>query len=77
VTIIEAVLEVLKTENKPLSAEEVYNLICKRNLYSFGAKDPLSVVRAEIRRHSVGFTGKTKASSARVKEGPSKHYTAL
>ena len=76
-TIIEAAMEVLKAENKPLTAEEIYDLICKRNLYAFGAKDPLSIVRAELRRHSISFTGKTKASSAKVKEDSSKRYTAL
>ncbi len=76
-TIIEAAMQVLKTENRPLSADEVYDLICKRSLYSFGAKDPLSIVRAELRRHSIGFTGKTKASSAKVKEDASKRYTPL
>jgi restriction system protein len=76
-TIIEAAMQVLKAENRPLNAEEVYDLICKRNLYSFGAKDPLSIVRAELRRYSIGFTGKTKAPSAKVKEDSSKRYTPL
>ena len=74
-TIIEAALKVLKTENRPLNAEEIYNLICKGNLYSFGAKDPLSIVRAELRRHSVDFTGKTKAPQSKVKEDAQKRYT--
>jgi restriction system protein len=76
-TIIQAALEVLNSENRPMSSEEIYDLICKRSLYSFGAKDPLSIVRAELRRHSIGFTGKTKASSAKVKEDTSKRYTPL
>jgi restriction system protein len=77
VTIIETALKVLKTENRPLTAEEIYGLIRTRNLYSFGAKDPLSIVRAELRRHSVGFTGKTKATNSKVKEDLQKRYTPL
>jgi len=76
-TIIEAALEVLGSERRPMTAEEVYDSICKRNLYSFGAKDPLSIVRAELRRHSVGFTGKTKSASPRVQEDSAKRYSLV
>jgi hypothetical protein len=57
-TLIEAALKVLKTENMTLTAEEIYDLICKASLYTFSAKDSLSILRSEIGRHSVGFTGK-------------------
>lgn len=74
-TIIEAALEVLRSEKRPMTAEEVYDSIRKRSLYSFGARDPLSIVRAELRRHSVDFTGKTKAPQSKVREGAQKRYT--
>jgi hypothetical protein len=75
-TLIEAALKVLKTENMTLTAEEIYDLICKASLYTFGAKDPLSILYSEIGRHSVGFTGK-KAASSTVKEDPNTRYTPL
>ncbi len=76
-TIIEAAVRVLKNAGRPLSAQEVYTEICKENLYSFGAKDPLSIVRSELRRHSVGFAGKTKAPDPKVREDSQKGYTPL
>lgn len=76
-TIIEAALKALKKNSEPLTAEEVYNFICKENLYSFGAKDPLSIVRSELRRYSVGFTGKTKAPHPKVCEDSQKRYKPL
>ncbi len=60
-TIIEAAVSVLKSAGKSLSAEEIYDLICKRQLFCFGAKNPLSVLKAELRRNSVDFEGKTKS----------------
>ena len=54
-TIIEAVLAVMREANKPLSAAEVYDGILRRGLYKFGAKDPLNLVRAQMRRHSVSY----------------------
>lgn len=53
-TIIEAIVSVLKERGKPLSPKDIYNLILDGNYYSFGAKDPLAVVRGEIRKHCYG-----------------------
>ncbi len=76
-TLIEAALKVLKTENMTLTTEEIYDLICKSSLYTFGAKDPISILHSELGRHSVGFAGKTKAASSTVKEDPNTRYTPL
>jgi restriction system protein len=76
-TIIEAALEVLKSAKRPMTAEDVYNGICEKSLYSFGAKDPLSIVRAELRRHSADFAGKTKSASPRVLEDSAKRYSLI
>ena len=53
-TIIGAALEVLKSEGGPMSIQEIYKQIIDKSLYSFHAQDPLSVLRGEVRGHSVG-----------------------
>lgn len=54
-TIIEAIKEVLKNEPEGLSSAEIYRRIIDRNLYQFGAKNPVGVVNGEIRRHCIGL----------------------
>ena len=54
-TIIEAVIQVMKTVNKPMSPAAVALEIQRINLYPFKTKDPLGVVRAQMRRHTQGY----------------------
>lgn len=54
-TIVDAALKVLKSAERTMSIEEIYQEIINRSLYVFHAQDPLSVVRVELRRHSVGI----------------------
>lgn len=54
-TVIEAVLTVLRDQAAPMSGAEVLAEIEKRKLYSFKTKDALNVVRAQLRRHSEGY----------------------
>jgi restriction system protein len=53
-TIIGAITEVLN-DNKPRTSKKIYEEIVLRNLYSFGAKKPESVVNGEIRCHCEGL----------------------
>lgn len=53
-TIIEAIVNVLRESSNPLSPKDIYDLIINRQYYTFGAKDPLGVVRGEIRKHCYG-----------------------
>jgi restriction system protein len=53
-TIIGAITEVLN-DNKPRTAKKIYEEIVLRNLYSFGAQKPESVVNGEIRCHCEGL----------------------
>ncbi|WP_244922683.1 winged helix-turn-helix domain-containing protein [Xenorhabdus cabanillasii] len=53
-TITEAIFKVLKDSGKPLSYKDIYEKIVDYSYYSFGAKDPVSVVRGKIRRHCYG-----------------------
>lgn len=61
-TIVGAALEVLKSNQDTMSIQEIYNEIIKRSLYVFHAQDPISVLRVEIRRHSVGIDFPTASS---------------
>ena len=54
-TIIEAAIEVLKHSYETLSVSEIYAKIVESSLYEFHAQDPLSVLRVELRGHSVGI----------------------
>ena len=51
VTILDAVFEVLRTEEQPLSAKEIHERISGRSLFAFKAVDPVAMVRAAIRKH--------------------------
>lgn len=54
-TIIEAVIQVMKGASKPMTPAAVASEIQRFNLYPFKTKDPLGVVRAQMRRHTQGY----------------------
>lgn len=76
-TILEAALKVLKSSSKPMSAQAIYDQICKERLFEFGAKDPLSILKAQLRRNSLGFTGKSASSKPTLKQLADKTYVPL
>ena len=53
--IVDAIEDVLNANGKTMGHLQVYNAIKKRKLFSFGAKDPVSVVRSQIRKHCLGL----------------------
>jgi hypothetical protein len=76
-TIIEAAISVLKAENKPLSADEIYSAILKSNLFEFKAQDPKAILKAQLRKNSIGFAGKSAAEKPRIKQLDDKKFQAL
>lgn len=76
-TIIEAAISVLKTANKPLSADEIYTAICRSNLFEFKAQDPKAILKAQLRKNSLGFTGKSAPEKPKVRQLPDKNYQIL
>ena len=76
-TIIEAAVTVLKAADKPLSADEIYAAICKDNLFQFGAKDPKAILKAQLRKYTINFAGKSAADKPRFKQLPDKKFQAL
>jgi len=51
-TIVEAALEALNLIASPATVKQTYAKIMERQLYKFGAKDPLAVLRIQMERHS-------------------------
>lgn len=54
-TILNAIMDVMKKANKPLTGQETYQLIIENKLYAFPAKNPEHVVKTIIRRHCLGL----------------------
>jgi hypothetical protein len=76
-TIIEAAISVLSKTQDPLSAQIIYEEICKQNLFTFGAKKPLTVLQAELRRHSTGYTGKNPPLAPKLQQHSDKTYSIM
>ncbi|HGO5293565.1 restriction endonuclease [Photobacterium leiognathi subsp. mandapamensis] len=54
-TITDAITKVLSEASGPLGHGEIYRRIVSGSYYSFGAKDPISVVRSKLRKHCYGI----------------------
>ena len=54
-TIVEAIIEVMNDFPDGMTDKEVYSAIVSKELYKFGALDPVSAVRAKLRSHCVGL----------------------
>jgi hypothetical protein len=76
-TIIEAAVQVLKRAGRPLSAQEIYTDICKEKLFQFSAKDPVSILKAQLRKNTLGFSGKSAAEKPRLKQDTNKNYLLI
>jgi hypothetical protein len=50
-----AIANVLSDVKGPMTAQEIYDVIHQRGLYTFPAKDPVHVVRSTLRRHCVNM----------------------
>ncbi len=60
-TIREAIQCVLKANAKPLSPKEIYDEIRRQGLYEFKVKDPIGVVRNQLRRNCDGVDQKNRS----------------
>ena len=54
-TIVEAIKKVLENKTQGLTSKQIYEEIIHRNLYSFGAENPVGVVNAQLRRRCNGL----------------------
>ena len=74
---LEAALIVLKKTNTPMSIEEIYSQILKEQLFTFNAKDPISILKAQLRKNTVGFDGKSAVDKPKLKQLENKKFTPL
>jgi DNA sulfur modification protein DndC len=51
------IYEVLRTENRSMTAEEIYETLLEEDLYRFSAYRPLDVIRSILRRHCENLDG--------------------
>ncbi|MBQ3969943.1 MAG: restriction endonuclease, partial [Clostridia bacterium] len=54
-TILESIEQVLSEHPDGLTSNEIYQKIIDRDLYHFGAQNPLSIVNGIVRRHCAGL----------------------
>ena len=61
-TIVEAALEALHLLGSAATIKQIYAKIMERQLYKFGAKDPVAVLRVQVERHceSTAWTSEAK-----------------
>lgn len=52
-TIVKAAIEALTIIGQPAFAAEIYDVIFENDLYKFGAKEPMSVLRITLDRHCI------------------------
>ncbi|OPY55977.1 MAG: hypothetical protein A4E55_02298 [Pelotomaculum sp. PtaU1.Bin035] len=62
VTIKETIINILQSSKHGLTVKEIYDQIVEKNLYSFGAQNPLNVIRVEIERACEGSNYTIRAS---------------
>lgn len=53
-TMVEAARQALKNLGRPATAREIHDEIVRARLFTFGAKDPVSVLGGTLRRHTEG-----------------------
>ena len=63
-TVREAIEVVLSQRQQALSLQEIYEEICRQKLYEFKAKDPIGVVRSQLKRNCEGAPVKNTATRA-------------
>jgi restriction system protein len=62
-TIVEAALEALNLIGSSATIKQTYAKIMERQLYKFGAKDPLAVLRIQMERHCDSSTWSSEAKN--------------
>lgn len=76
ITIRQAIIEVLKKSSTPLTPKEIYDQILQENLYHFKAKEPINIIKSEIRAYCEGIQNKTSKPEKFFKEVNGK-YTLI
>jgi hypothetical protein len=59
-TICSAAIEALNSAGKALTIKELFEFISSKSLYQFKAKEPLSILKSTLRKHTSGVISKEK-----------------
>ncbi len=51
-TMLEAAVQVLRSRQEPMAVADIYEAITAQSLFSFGAKNPRSVLSGTLRKHA-------------------------
>ena len=76
-TIIQAIIKVMREAGCPLTPGEAYERIVERGLYEFRAQNPKGVVAAQIRRHCKGLEFPTAETKKYFELQPDGKFAAL
>lgn len=76
-TIVEAILAVMRDARRPMTAAEVHDALVKKELYVFKAKQPTQIVHQQIRRHCIGVQNKTSSRTKYFSRAGQDQFAAL
>lgn len=76
-TIMDAVLQVMRRTARPMRPYEVFAEIEEGRLYDFRARDPAGVVRTQMRRHSLECPAQSAATVLYLKSAGKDSYELL
>ena len=71
----EVAAEILAEHKKPMTADEIYEVIASQDLYEFKAQSPKSVLRSQLRRHSANITGPNQAKDQKFNMSADGQFT--
>ena len=76
-TIIQDALIILSKTDRSMSAEEIYNEISKAKLFVFNTKEPIAILKAQLRKNCIDFKGKNSIKNPSLKQLGDKKFTRL
>lgn len=73
-TVVQAAIEAIKGIGRPATANEIFGYITTHNLYVFNAKDPQSILKSALRRHSNDMASSNKQASLLLRQVENNKY---
>jgi hypothetical protein len=67
--------EILTAEKRPMTADEIYEIIAAKGLYEFKTQTPKSVLRSQLRRHSSNVAGPHQSTTAIFEMSADGHFS--
>ncbi len=73
-TVVQAAIEAIKGIGRPASANEIFDYITTHNLYVFNAKDPQSILKSALRRHSNDMASSNRQAALLLRQVENNKY---